>query len=631
MDVFINNRLIRLSPSQSIGQGGEAEIFNLGSSTVAKIFKHPDHPDFSNNPNAQKSAEDRLIIHQRKLPGFPKNLPVQVVAPQDLVKDKKGKIMGYTMPYLAKGEVLFKYGEKGFRESGGIDGNVVVKIFKDLHDIVKGTHSAQVVIGDFNDLNVIVTGSKLFIIDADSMQFEANGEMFYATVFTETFVDPLLCDVTQNSPILIRPFNENSDWYAFYIMLMRSFLYVGPYGGVYKPKDLGKKILQSQRPLKRITVFDPEVKYPTPALHYQVLPDDLLQLFHQTFEKDQRGEFPIKVLENIRWTTCSRCGTAHARNGCPNCSSVSPHVIKETVIIRGNITTDMFFRTIGTILWATVEDGVLKWIYHEQGAFKREDGTTIISGELDPHLHFRIQGTSTLLAKGPKMVKITSGKPVTQTQIETYQRGTRPVFGTNKKRVYYINNGVLMKEGIWGPLSIGNTLPDQTLFWVGDEFGFGFYRAANLCVYFVFEAEHPGINDTVKLPPIRGQLLDATCVFSNDLAWFFTATQEGVKAIHSCFVINKKGEFLGSETREAQDGSWLGTKIHGHLAVGKVLFVATDEGLIRLELTNSRTIREARKFPDTEPFMDSGKALFAGTEGIFVVGQKEISLIKMNE
>jgi H/ACA ribonucleoprotein complex subunit 3 len=413
-------------------------------------------------------------------------------------------------------------------------------------------------------------------------------------------------------------------------MLMRSFLYVGPYGGVYKPKDLSKKILQSQRPLRRITVFNPEVKYPGPALHYKVLPDDLLQRFHEVFEKDDRGEFPRKVLENIRWTTCSSCGAIHARNACPNCLNIPPGAVKETVVIRGSVTADTFFKTTGTLIYATVEGSVLKWIYHEQGTFKREDGSTIVSGGLDSQIHFRIQGTSTILARGPLMIKITPGKPVTQTQIETYQKGTRPVFDTNPKHVYYINNGMLMKEGPWGPLLIGNTLSNQTLFWVGDTFGFGFYRAANLCVYFIFDTEHPGINDTIKLPSIRGQLLDATCVFSDKLAWFFTATQEGQKTIHNCFVINRKGELIGHETREVNDGSWLGTGIRGHLAIGKMLFVATDEGLVRLELADSKTIQEAKKFPDAEPFMDSGKVLLAGKDGIFVVGQKEITLIKMN-
>jgi len=630
MDVVINNRVHHLSPSQSIGQGGEAEIFDMGHGLVAKVFKQPEHPDFLNDSNAQRGAEERLKIHQRKLPAFPKNLPAQVIIPQDLIHDKKGLILGYTMPYLAKGEVLLKYSEKGFRESGGIRGNQVVEIFRDLHGIVKGIHNAQAVIGDFNDLNVMVTELKPFIIDADSMQFQANGEMFYSTVFTETFVDPLLCDATRSSLLLIRPFNEDSDWYAFSVMLMRSLLYVGPYGGVYKPKDPTKKILPGQRPLKRVTVFNPEVKYPGSAIHYRMLSDDLLHVFHQVFEKDQRGAFSIKVLEDTRWTTCSRCGAEHARKGCPDCWAVSLSAIKETVVIRGTVTAHTLFRTTGTIICVTAEGGIPRWVYHENNEFKREDGSRIVAGGLDPQMRFRIKGNSTLLAKGSTLITMTPGKPPTQTQVETYQGGTRPVWDANSKHVYYIHNGTLLREGLWAPLPIGRTLSNQTLFWVGDEFGFGFYRAANLCVYFVFDAERSGINDNVRLPSIRGRLLDATCVFSNGLVWFFIATQEQAKTVHTCYVVSKRGALIARETGEAGDGSWLGGKIHGHAAVGNMLFAATEEGLVRVEPTDSGILCGAKKFPDTEPFVDSGKILLPGKEGIFVVGRKEISLIKMN-
>ncbi len=59
-------------------------------------------------------------------------------------------------------------------------------------------------------------------------------------------------------------------------MLMQSLLFVGPYGGVYRPTDKKKTVLHDARPLKRITVFDPEVRYPKPARPYNMLPDDLL-------------------------------------------------------------------------------------------------------------------------------------------------------------------------------------------------------------------------------------------------------------------------------------------------------------------------------------------------------------------
>ena len=148
---------------------------------------------------------------------------------------------------------------------------MVLQIFKDLHGTVMGIHGKQVVIGDFNDLNVLVKGTEAYMVDADSFQFGR----FPCRVFTARFVDPLLCDPKSHSPMLVKPHNSESDWYAYAVMLMQCLLYVDPYGGVYIPKDRAKKIPHPQRPLKRVTIFNPEVRYPKPAVHYNVLPDDL--------------------------------------------------------------------------------------------------------------------------------------------------------------------------------------------------------------------------------------------------------------------------------------------------------------------------------------------------------------------
>ena len=50
---------------------------------------------------------------------------------------------------------------KNFRE-------LVVKIFKDLRRTVEQIHRANVVIGDFKDLNVLVENAEAYIIDSDS-------------------------------------------------------------------------------------------------------------------------------------------------------------------------------------------------------------------------------------------------------------------------------------------------------------------------------------------------------------------------------------------------------------------------------------------------------------------------------
>ena len=621
MYVYINSRRIRVNDTDSIGKGGEADIFRLDEKTALKIFKSPNHPDFQGLPGEQRAAELRIQQHQTKLRAFPKNLPVHIVKPIDFATDQSGaKIIGYTMPFIKDAEVLMRYSDRNFREQG-IDNETVMKIFRNLHATLGQTHGAGAVIGDFNDLNIMVLGTNAFIIDVDSMQFGK----FFCSVFTEKFVDPLLCNPRETSLMLAKPHNANSDWYAYAIMLMQSILYVGPYGGIYLPKNPAKKIVPGSRPLHRITVFNPEVRYPKPAIHYKVLPDEMLQYFHLVFEKDKRGEFPQAILNLMRWTKCAACGIEHARSICPECALETPAAVKEVTHVRGKVVSTRFFKTSGKILFATAQGNELSWIFHENGEYKREDGSSITRGELDPHIRFRIQGKQTLLGKDGLVITFAPGKTPEKLTVESF--GNLPIFDANEHSRYWALSGKLMRDGALGPEYIGDILARQTLFWVGPKFGFGFYRAGNLNVSFVFDATSRGMNDNVKLPPIQGQLIDSTCVFTNDRCWFFTSTQIAGKTIHRCAVILKDGAIEAIIEGEHRDLDWIGN-LRGKFAAGTFLLSATDDGIVRVE-ANSGKIIKTKEFPDTEPFVNANSNLFAGKSGLYVVDRQEIKILKI--
>jgi DNA-binding helix-hairpin-helix protein with protein kinase domain len=282
--VHIGGRQFTVDPSTAIGKGGEADIYKYGNGQVLKLFKTPDHPDLANDPHEQAGAAARLREHQDKLPAFPRGLPDKVITPKELAYDSAKHVCGYTMPFVPGTEPLLALSRKRFRTSGFTD-EMVVATFRSLYDTVSGIHDKSVVIGDFNDLNVLVHQTDPYVIDADSMQFG----QFLTRVFTAKFVDPLLCDPKASAPTLVKPHNALSDWYAYMVMLMQSFLYAGPYDGVYRPTDKAKRITHDARPLKRITVFDPEVKYPRPARPMDELPDFLLSAFQSVFVSDERS------------------------------------------------------------------------------------------------------------------------------------------------------------------------------------------------------------------------------------------------------------------------------------------------------------------------------------------------------
>ena len=172
MDAYLRGKRVKLDPTRSLGKGGEADVFDLGGGRALKLFKTPDHPDYQGLPNEQKAAAQRIALHQGKLRAFPVGLPRQVIAPEELATDRSGRVVvGYAMPIVAPAQPLLRYGDPGFRRAG-VPSRDVVKLFREIHAAVSAIHAAGVVIGDFNDLNVLVTtGVQPRFIDADSFQF----------------------------------------------------------------------------------------------------------------------------------------------------------------------------------------------------------------------------------------------------------------------------------------------------------------------------------------------------------------------------------------------------------------------------------------------------------------------------
>ncbi len=620
MKILLAGKKIALDPAKAFGKGGEADVFDLGQGTALKLYKQPDHPDFDGFPDQQAAAQQRLDMNQRKLPLFPKQLPERVVVPDQLATDAStGRIAGYSMKLVAGAEPLLRYSERGFRQTAGIKPGAVVEILRDLHASVRALHRGGVVIGDFNDLNVLVAGQKAHLIDADSFQFGA----FLCPMFTVKFVDPALCAQNAKSLDLMQPHNRESDWYAFAVMLMQSLLYVHPYGGIYKPKDPTRRMLHDERPLQRITVFNPEVVYPKPALHFSILPDEVLDFFHRVFEQDQRGEVPERVLDAMEWSVCPVCGTEHARRICPHCVHTAPAAIKSVTRVRGTVTATRVFKTPGVILHVALDRGQPRWLYHENNAFKREDGSTVSGGPLAPGLRYRIVKQATVLGRDGQFAVLETGKPLRRQSTDAFRH--LPMFDVNARHCYWALGGQLFRDGTLGPEYIGDVLPERTVFWVGDQFGFGFYRAERLSVAFVFDANQRGINDRVKLPRLRGELIDAHCVFAGNRAWFFTAAQENGRHRNQCTVLDSSGAILATAEAEAGDGSWL-AHIRGKCGAGEFLFAPTDAGVVRLKLAGG-TIALDREFPDTEPFVDADSELLASPHGLVCATKHEIQLL----
>ena len=621
MYVFLEGQKVRVNPTQALGKGGEADVFDLKDGRVLKLFKAPDHPDYDQLPPEQDAARERLAEHQHKLRAFPKPVPPRVISPQALATDKAGqRVVGYAMRKLEGTEPLRRFGDPAFRRAG-VPSSRVAEVFRDLHHTLRALHGGGVVVGDFNDLNILVTGSEAWLIDADSFQFGA----YLSKVFTERFLDPLRLGGAAQALMPTRPASADSDWYAFSVALMQSLLCVGPYGGIHRPKTPGAKVTPTGRVLQRVTVFHPEVQYPKPATPFGVLPDDLLHCLHRVFVEDARGAFPLPLLEGLRFTVCGTCGLEHARAACPTCQPNATRTATPVSAVRGQVVATRLFTTEGVMLLACVEDGVPRWVHHAAGAYRREDGTVVLQGALEPGLRWAIQGKTTLVGKGGEFAVLTPGQRPERLGVDVPEG--QPAFVTNGRHRYWAHAGALWRDGAFAPERLGEVLEGQTRLFVGPRFGLGFHRAGALRGAFVFDAERPGLKDGLVLPWPSGRWVDAEAVFEGALCWLFLAEETGGRTVHHCVVVGADGTVKASAKGEAGDGTWLGT-LRGKCAAGEALFAATDAGLVRVALRQGQ-VEVVREFPDTEPFVDADSQLLLTKQGLTVVRRQDVTVLKM--
>lgn len=629
MNAWLRGKKLRLDPARALGKGGEAEVFDIGGGRAAKVFKPPDHPDYAGQPDEQEAARRRIAEHQRKLRAFPAALPAQVVAPEELLFDAGGKdVLGYVMRLVPAAEPLARWGDPAFRRAGASQARAAA-ILRGLHATLRALHAAGVVVGDLNDLNLLVpAGDEAVLIDADSFQFGP----WLSRVFTERFVDPLVCDPSAAAPVQVRPHSRESDWYAFAALVCQTLLCVGPHGGVHRPKDPARRCPQPQRALRRISVFHPEVQYPRPAMPPKVLPDELLHALVRIFERDVRGEPPAALLEGLEFRRCPRCAVEHAHASCPVCS---PHAAAPAAMVGGEVRCSVIARTPGVFVAAAAEGGELRWLAHQDGRFLREDGGVAFEGQLDPLLRFGFAGRETLVGRlgelallpGPATgASAAAVAPVRQPprRFAVDVRGTEPAFAACGPTLVVCAGGLLQRLTGLGVETIGEALASRTRLWGAARLGLGLYDAGSLCRAFLFAPSRRGVNDSLPLPPIRGQLAGAAAVLSDSHAWLRLTVQERGRRAHHLLCYDAAGALRGEARAPEGDEPWLDA-LPGACAAGEQLFAPTDAGLVRID----SACGVSRRFPETAPFLDSACRLFVAKGGIAVVDRQEIRVLHM--
>lgn len=554
--VYLEGKSLRLRPADLLAQGGEAEVYDLHDGTVVKWFKPPQHPDFAGDAQVQAQVADRLAEHQHKLRAFPAALPAQVVTPRALAYADKAQstIGGYRMTKVA-GEPLHHLGEPRWRRDHAMSAADAAAPLLDLFDAVTSLHQRGVVIGDFNDLNVLVDGHRAHLIDADSYQFDR----FRCSMFSERFLDPRLC---QGQLVPAAPHDGDSDWFAFHVMVVRTLLLVGPWGGVYQPADPKARCTPAARPLRRISIFSPEVTLPRAATAPSALPDELHAHLADVFAGKRSGPPPRRLLAELRFARCQRCGLEHARRSCPTCTVAPPRPQTGPTLVHGKLVAQPLERAALLAALAAAASPV-------------------------PHANASASVTSDIWLEAEALWRKTT----------------------------------LGRERIGGILAGQTWAWTSTALYAG----VGFYRAGRYTVGFAFDRRRGILDDRLRLPPLLGEVVAAHATLSAERAWLWITLARAGRLTTTALVLDRAGAVLATlpDLDPSNDPSlaWL-AGASGACAAGPYLFVPTDGGIVRVELDAGRLL-VTRTFAETAFFVCAADRLAIGPGAIDVLRRED--------
>lgn len=594
--VRVGTETIRLSESNLLGIGGEARVYAAGAGAL-KLYHEPPGPE-------------RIA----KLLAFPSQLPDEVVGPKELAYapgsgPASGAVVGFTMARVDKASPFRRLATRRGRQ-GLVTHQELTTLLKRTRSLISALHNRSIVIGDLNDGNLLLRGDRVWLIDADSIQFGGHA----CAVGHERFLDPRLYGRELGKEAYHSP---ESDWYAFAVLAFTSLLWVHPYGGVAS----GTRRTLLRRAEARHFVLSADVRYPGSAAPWKILPTDLIAWFHAVFERDLREPLPLQLLD-LRWFRCG-CGLVHARAHCPGCAETpsAPPPIERS---RGRCVARTVLRTDGRILAATSRGG-LRVLVCEDGLVRREDGRVVLRGEPAPGMGFGIASQRTFVGQRRSLICL-GGPNVVEAprRVDTYLG--EPAFATNGHGAWLLDDGWLIDHGTGKRL--GRALTDQTWIAVGEDMGLGMYRPGpNMTVFFVFLPGRPGLRE-LRLDAIEGTLTGIDASFGRGQALLELRTEVAGRDHVRLALITSDGRVLGGLAGSPDSHPALSSRGAKVVARGRVL-CATDDGVLQLASEPGiGSLRAVRSFPDTTPFVTSESTLLEGPGGsVYVVDPRSATLL----
>ena len=308
-------RAVDLDSSRIVGKGGEATVYPVQhqSDRLAKIY---------HLPSRERGEKLRLMLQRPPRDEARSTGRVSIAWPDDILVDAAGQVVGFAMPAVSGSHRLAEiYNPRTRAQTLNTvnDLRFVLRAARNLAGTVASVHQSGYVIGDFNDLNVLITNKALVsLIDCDSFQ-----------------VGPYRCGVGRLeylAPELhganLADIDRNADQDSFSLAIAIHQLMMGgfhPYAGIGEPGELPARIVMGLCPYApsgpRPPRFAPSV---------DELPPGLRRLFTAAFVAGHadRGSRPTALeWRDELWgaerelAKAAQCGHYHFKHlsECPEC------------------------------------------------------------------------------------------------------------------------------------------------------------------------------------------------------------------------------------------------------------------------------------------------------------------------
>jgi hypothetical protein len=252
--VYHNKNTVRLTNSNYLAGGGQGQVYVKGG-TAYKLYT--------------KSSD---MIPESKVQALSKISSPNVLNPKDLLTNKRGTPLGFTMDFISGTVPLGKLFTSGYRKRNGITETAAVLLAERMAKSVENIHSHDILMVDGNEYNYLVSGNHVYpyFIDVDSYQTPQH---------KATVIMPSIRDWHTQG------FDRGSDWFSFAIVAFQLLVGVHPYKGThpnYKKNDFESRMKDN------VSVLNPDVKLSPAARDLSVIPSGYMDWFERLFIKQER-------------------------------------------------------------------------------------------------------------------------------------------------------------------------------------------------------------------------------------------------------------------------------------------------------------------------------------------------------